>query len=310
MAELLERIATLLLCALVLLRIPTAIRDPRARPFWFATLFGAIGMLFRGALIPAADMDGILGGHNWLNLLQNLAATAAFWFGARTIAALVKGRTPHTYFIALVAASVAITVPFAFIRKGDHTDGRAFILMHIDQFAMFAYVVIYMSCVGALAAVLLLGIRHRSSRFYIPFRIGATLVILACADEIVFAAAAHWRLFPPGVWQFIDWLFEPLFYPGLMLVTLASFLFAAARSWQRRRARHLTLMLDPRALPRGRDDDGELATLYNTVVRLRDQQTGTTGPMSTALGKAESVLSHYLVLQVPNFRRPITYRPR
>lgn len=310
MAELLEQIATLLLCALVLLRIPTAIRDPRARTFWFATLFGAIGLLCRGALIPAADMDRVLGGHNWLNLLQNLSATAAFWFGARTIVALVKGRAPRTYFIGLITVSVAITVPFALIRKGDQTDGRMFILLHIDQFAMFAYVVIYMSCVGALAATLLVGISHRSSKFYIPFRIGAILVIIACADEIVFAISAHWRLLPLRLCQFIDWLFDPLFYPGLMLLTLASFLFAAARSWQRRRALHLISTLDPQTPRKPQIEDSELALLYEVVVHLRDQQTCTAEPMAAALGKAESVLSHYLILEIPNFRRPVTYKPR
>ncbi|TAM71621.1 MAG: hypothetical protein EPN48_00705 [Microbacteriaceae bacterium] len=261
-------------------------------------------------MIPATAMDGVLGGHNWLNLLQNLAATAAFWLGARTIMTLVKGRVPRTYFLGLITASAAITVSFAFIHKGDQTDGRTFIVTHIDQFAMFAYVVIYMSCVGALAAALLFGIRHRSSKFYIPFRLGAILVIVACADEIVFAVAAHWHMLPLRICEFIDWLFEPLFYPGLILLTVASFLFVAVRSWQRRRARHLISTLDPRALRRGGDHDGDLAMLYQVVVHLRDQQMDTTGPTTTALGKAESVLSHYLLLQVPNFRRPVIYRPR
>ncbi|MFC4245001.1 hypothetical protein ACFOYW_16655 [Gryllotalpicola reticulitermitis] len=295
---------------LVILRAPAVRRGPRSRQVWFATLFGAFGLLCRGTFIPPPTLDALLGSHNWLNLAQNLFATAAFWLAVRGIIGLVRETPQPSYLAGLLITCAAISLPFVFVQKGDHTDGRAFIAMNIGQTPMLIYVIIYTATVGILASELLIAIRRRSSRFYIPFRTGAILVVIASADELAYAILAHWRLSTQDLRGLLYTSFTPLFYPGLIFITIACFLFLGARAWQRRRALELVARLDPEAASRGRHPQGEIVLLYETVVHISDRAVLNTGPQNPALAEAEDLLSHYLALRIPRFRRAITYKPQ
>jgi len=304
-----ETVCAVLLLLLVVVRAPAASRDPRARQVWLATVFGSVGLLCRGALISPRVLDALLGAHNWINLAQNLAATTAFWLGVASITGLVRERLSRTYLIGLSVSLPAITVPFIFIRKGNHTDGRTFIVTNLDQFATFAYVVIYSICIVVAAAMLLTVIRRRPSLFYIPFRVGAALVIFAGIEETVYAAAEHWQLLARAQREDLYSVFSYLFYPGLILILVASFLFASQRAWLRRWALILLTRISP--IPAGdRPRPGEeFAALYDAVVEAQDAGRAQSRLARDALAEAEALLSRYVALQIPSFRRPVTYRP-
>jgi len=307
-ARLVEQVATVLLLVLVVVRAPAASHESRARLTWVATVLGAVGLLCRGSLVSADWLDALLGHRNWLNLVQNLSATSALWLGACALLGLVSGRRPRSHLSALVCVLVAISLPFAFIDKGHRTDGRMFIADTIGQPATVVYVVVYTACIGALAVALLLAVRQRSSRYYVPFRLGAAALIAAAVDEISYAIATHGGYGETGARAVLYGAFTPLFYPGLMLLTSASLLFAASRVALRRKAVRLVARLDPSsARPRpGR----EVAELYGAVVRVRDASAAGGGQDPPALLEAEALLSRHLAAQVPSFRRPISYRPQ
>jgi len=209
------------------------------------------------------------------------------------------------HLLALAATLMAITLPFVFIDKGETTAGRMFIAENIEQTAMLLYVLIYTATIGALAVALLFGIRRRRSKRYIPFRIGAAAIVLSTIDEILYATAAHWGWLTRPVRADLYLAFTPLFYPGLILVMIASLLFAAARAGQRRRALRLIAAIVP--LHRRPKAGAELVELYETTVQARDS-----GPLEasveSAVARAESLLSQYLAYQLPDFRRPVLYR--
>lgn len=312
MSATLETICALLLLALVAGRAPAARRDPRARQVWLATVFGSVGLLCRGALVSPQLLDALLGGHNWLNLVQNLAATAAFWLGLGSISGLVRERMSHAYLSGVAISWPATALPFIFIQKGDHTDGRTFIVTTLGQLPTLAYVVLYSASIVVAAVLLLVVIRRRPSRFYIPFRIGAVLVVVAGTEEIVYAISEHWRLLTSSERGVLYSVFSFLFYPGLILILIASLLFVAQRMWQRRRALALVARIAPmnaRTVPRPGD---ELAALYEAIVQARDSEA-TQPPqaqgVAQAVARAESLLSRYVALQIPSFRRAVTYRP-
>jgi len=310
MSTVIEQVCSIALFGLVALRAPAAWRDPRARTLWRATVFGAFGLLCRGALVPASVLDGLLGGHNWLNLVQNLSAASAFWFGARAVLGLTLDRIPRNHVLGLLAALILISVPFILIDKRGTTDGRMFIVDHIDQMPTFIYVVVYTVCVGGLAGALLAGIRRRRSLFYWPFRVGAIAVIVAAVEEIVYATMAHWSLGSIVVRGELYHAFTPIFYPGLLLLMVASFLFAAERAGQRRRALRLIAILDPSLAHHRLAAGAELAQLYEVVVRVRNAQYSSGGPNTAGAEEAEALLSRYLAEQIPDFRRPVTYKPQ
>src|SRR4051794_27861253 len=75
-----ETVAFLALLLLTLIRLPSAIREPYSRLTWIATITGLAAIFMVGVVVPLTIVDGWLGGTNVANLLQNILATAAFWF--------------------------------------------------------------------------------------------------------------------------------------------------------------------------------------------------------------------------------------
>ncbi|RDV44026.1 hypothetical protein DOE76_14935 [Leifsonia sp. ku-ls] len=75
----LQTAALLILAVVFLARTLSAVREPRSRLSWLASGAGTLALLTLGTAIPQPVVDGWIGGQNWLNLVQNVLCTVAFW---------------------------------------------------------------------------------------------------------------------------------------------------------------------------------------------------------------------------------------
>lgn len=272
----LQTAALVILALVFVVRTPSAIREPRSRLSWLASGAGTLALLTLGTAIPQPELDGYLGGHNWINLAQNVLCTIAFWLVTQA-AISQDGKRRTVRWWPLVAALTAFTIPFLFITDRGRTD-YFFIPHHANQTAMWLYASIYMGAIGAISFQLIAGVRARSARSYWLFRIGATTVILACLDEIIFLTTTRFELFPPSAQNVLFHLFDPLFYVGVILIVagIASFtLLKTLRTLNLRHKRYWlgrTLARHGFAPPRVEDRSDLLGSVYDHVIAIRDLQ--------------------------------------
>ena len=78
----LQTAALIILAVVFLARTPSAVREPRSRLSWLASGAGTLALLTLGTAIPQTVLDGWIGVQNWLNLVQNVLCTVAFWLVA------------------------------------------------------------------------------------------------------------------------------------------------------------------------------------------------------------------------------------
>ena len=76
----LSLVAFILIAVVLVVRMPSIVSEPSSRLAWLAALFGCAAFACVGVVVPLDILDGWLGGTNVVNLLQNVFATAAFWF--------------------------------------------------------------------------------------------------------------------------------------------------------------------------------------------------------------------------------------
>lgn len=301
-----ETSTTLVLLIYVVVRLPRAVADRSSRVTWLASLAGLLGLLCRGSLVGPVTLDDLLGGHNWLNLVQNLLAVTAFWLVRAAIFGLVRKSSPRINVAGLVFALSSIAIPFVFIDKGVTSGGRDFVDTKIDQPAMLIYVLVYMSWVVYLAAAAFAGMTQRRSKFYLPLRLGTMLVIASGVDYGAWAALAHWQLGAPELRMWLYTAFTPLFYTGVLLTTIGCLAFALVLYRQRVRAAKLVRLLTPGESRRL--GGAELAHLYAVTIVSTNGALQTKQPVSGWVREAELVLSRHAALQLPDFSRPLTFK--
>lgn len=214
-----------LLFALFLARTIPAIRKPAARLSWLAAGAGACGVFMLGSVVPLQSIDGVMGGRNVSYLLQNLFATVAFWMLTQTT--IRRGGLSARNWLPLVGIVCAFTVPFLFISR----EGTSPTFTHdrVDQIAMLLCTGIYLAGLIFMCAHLLRAIRHRSSRAYWPFTLGAWMVILGCACEIAFMTLDHFNAATTEDLDVGYFFFTPLFFPGVMFIVAGVGSFAVRR---------------------------------------------------------------------------------
>jgi hypothetical protein len=257
------------------IRAPSVRRNRRGRASWAATGVGALGLLTLGAVVPQRDLDALLGGTNVINLVQNTAATAAFWLLFRGSVRDVDRRPVLAHPLALVAMCAAFTVPFLFIRdRGDTVF--TFIVDEIDQTATWLYASVYMACVAAIVTTTLARGVLGSRGALVVFRVGLSLVALASVEEIVSLTADHFVLGSVLLRDVLRAAFDPPFYLGIVLM-VAAMASMTVRRWVRearlRRHRMRLARIARRHDLRARRRTGGLQVrTYDLLIAIRDAE--------------------------------------
>lgn len=256
-------------------RTPSVRRNPRGRAAWAATGVGALGLLTLGSVVPQPVLDGWLGGTNLVNLVQNVCATTAFWLMLRASTGDLPRRPVLAHPLALLAMVTAFTIPFACITDRG-TTAFHFIVLGIDQTAMWLYASVYMACVAAITVTTLVRGMPTGRGALGVFRVGLVLVTLASVEEIVSLTADHLGLATPGVRDALRFAFDPPFYLGIVLVVVGMASFTVRR-WVRdlrlgRHRRRLARVVRHHGLrPVDRRADLRVRT-YDLVIAIRDAE--------------------------------------
>ena len=269
-----ETAAFLALLVLTLIRLPSAIREPSSRLTWVATMTGLAAVFMVGVAVPLSIVDGWLGGTNVANLLQNILATAAFWFVMQAALTLDGSRFNPRSLWELPIMFLSFTIPFLLIAERGSTTGD-FIKETADHFGLWAYASIYMGCVVLIMTRMLRGIRGRRPRPYIILRIGAGAILCASLIEIVYLTLRVAGLGRTQSVEAVGNLFTIPFYGGVVLGCVAIIAFALARAGRRSMNAALGRLLTRANVDRGMivnpiPDEEPVHETYRLAVRLTD----------------------------------------
>lgn len=265
---------TIVLFIAAAVKTPTAIRNPQARPAWFATLFAVPALLTRGGLVPIQTLDAWLGGENLIFLLQCWLATYAFWCLCMAAAVDATGDERPILRLWIPTAWCAIyTVPFFLIDDRGGTE-LFFIDAHVDDPAAVVCGILYMLGIVGICVQLIWNLRGRQAVAHWVFRLGAALVIMGSLLWIAAILIDHVAQLERSEIAWLYTSFDVFFYPGVVVLAFGLMTFAAQRYIRklvlRRRVRALQDMLvrhGSEPLPAG-DDLG--FTLYDLLIRIED----------------------------------------
>ncbi|GAA4353288.1 hypothetical protein [Microbacterium rhizosphaerae] len=283
-----ETVAFFALLVLTLLRLPSAVREPSSRLTWLATITGLGAIFMVGVVVPIATVDGWLGGSNFVNLVQNLLATTAFWFVMQASRTLDGTRFNGRSLWELPAMFVSFTIPFLLIAHRGPTSGD-FVRETAGQVGLWAYASIYMAWVIVIMIRMLRGIHGRTPRPYILIRVGAWAILLASLIEIVYLTLRVTRQDRTAPVELVGNLFTFPFYGGVLLVCAGIIAFAVARASRRPMHAALGRLLKRANVGRGMTlaaipDEDPVHEAYRLAVRLTDIAN------SQPLSKSERVL--------------------
>jgi hypothetical protein len=263
-------------------RARNAAAVPAARLSWLASGVGSLALFSRGYVVPLPVLDGLLGGTNLINLAQNIFATIAFWLVMQAVRTRNRRPLGELAWWPLVLIILAFSIAFFFIDRGSTT--RDFIRQESGQVALWLYASIYMAGIAGMCAYLVGGVRGRHSKIYMFFIVGGAMVAIGSVMEIVFLTLQCFALATPELRQFVYGLFDPFFYPGVVLVTCGIAIFSLKRSIRhgkvRRQVSSLEILAAEHGLAvspgssaqvRGRAAaDAALERLYELVILLHD----------------------------------------
>jgi hypothetical protein len=228
LVNLLSLVALILIGVVLVVRMPSIVSEPSSRLAWLAALFGCAAFVCVGVVVPLDILDGWLGGTNVANLLQNVFATAAFWFIMQASRTLDGTRFDPRSLWQLPAMVVSFSIPFFLIpNRGPTSDN--FIKVYADDPMLWAYASIYMSCVAYIMFRMLAGIRGRAPRQYIAIRIGAWGVATASVLEVVYLTLRVVDAQPTAFVELVGDAFVVPFYGGVivMAIGMAGFAFVS-----------------------------------------------------------------------------------
>jgi hypothetical protein len=272
------------LAVLVLLRAPVAFRRPAARPAWFATVLGLLGLLAIGVVIPIPVADSWLGGTNILHLLRTALPVASFWF-LRDAVALQSGRKTSrggpVVLVLMLAAQALI-----FFQIPDRGSSNIFFVDdHMIYVQGFVWAVVYVGEIVWIALTMVVMLLPRWKGIYAAFIAGGLATVAGGV-----ALVAHCGLILAGAQAprvgGIPWtLFNVLFYPGILVIALG-FVTITVRDFHRvaswklasyRLTRALAGYKDQRAtqvaaadLPRPANP---ILAAYRAAIQLRDLES-------------------------------------
>jgi hypothetical protein len=203
---------------LLLLRVD-ALASAERRPAFFAAALGVVGISTVGVVWPVDDIDAALGDVNAIDLVQVLAATAAFWF-LRDATRAHTGSAARSRLRWLVAVLLVETVTF--IAIPDHVgEPTTYVHEHLHLPATWVHIVVYMLAMGWFAADSIRVLLPRVRGADVLFVIGFALVVLSVVAELVDVTAVFVAGGQTGFSRAMLVTFNSLFYPGLVGIALA-----------------------------------------------------------------------------------------
>jgi hypothetical protein len=207
------------LAVLVLLRAPVAFRRPAARPAWFATVLGLLGLLAIGVVIPIPVADSWLGGTNILHLLRTALPVASFWF-LRDAVALQSGRkTSRGGPVVLVLMLAAQALIFFQIPDRGPTS-IFFVDEHMIYVQAFVWAVVYVSEIVWIALTMVVMLLPMWKGIYAAFIAGGLATVAGGVALVAHCGLILAGAQAPGAGG-IPWtLFNFLFYPGILVIVL------------------------------------------------------------------------------------------
>lgn len=273
--NLLSLVALVLITTVLVVRMPSIVNEPSSRLAWLAALFGCAAFACVGVVVPLDTLDGWLSGTNVANLLQNVFATAAFWFIMQASRTLDGTRFDARSLWELPAMVTVFSVPFFLIPERGPTSDN-FIKVYAGDPMLWAYASIYMGCVAYIMVRMLAGIRGRAPRQYIAIRIGAWAVAAASVLEVVYLTLRVANAQPASLVELFGFGFVVPFYGGVivMAIGMAGFAFVSRTRASVLIALRVLLLranaergLDPHAAAAPGDDAYDT---YRLAVRLTD----------------------------------------
>lgn len=173
----------------------------------------------KGSAIPLVQLDAILGGENYVNLIQNMLAVIAFWMLYRTVKGLEVGVFGWGNPLLLAGALLSFSIPFLLI-PGRHGTSVDFIDEFSPHWALGLYGSVYMGWVVALTLATYIAVKVRRARLYYLVRIGCLSVAFGSASEILYLVSRASGRPSEGISEVLRQAFEPLFYGGVMLIAI------------------------------------------------------------------------------------------
>jgi hypothetical protein len=276
--------ALAIITAVFLARTPRALRrrflgNPRQPlpPAWVATAYAIVGLLTLGLVWPATTLDQALplvGGRNYLNLVEAMSATAGFWYLRDAIRLWSGDREPGQlrYLLLMWAAQAAcfIAIP--------HREGpmETFIDDHLASVACWMYMSVYMLGVLWLSfSTLTSALPRRAATAARLFILGSSLVMAAAIVDLAYSATGHFagKLTPAGAALFVT--FGLLFYPGMLAIMVGYLLAGVSRTLWRYQGWQLERMVGPsntRGLIRRRIQDPDpLEHAYGLTIEIQNR---------------------------------------
>jgi hypothetical protein len=272
------------LAVLVLLRAPAAFRRPTARPAWFATVLGLLGLLAIGVVIPIPVADSWLGGTNVLHLLRTALPVAAFWF-LRDAVALQCGKKSSRGgpWVLILLLAVQALVFFQIPDRGP--SSIFFVDEHMIYLQGFLWAVVYASEIVGIALTMVVMLLPMWKGIYAAFIVGGLATVggggaLVAHCGLILAGKSE-----PGAGG-IPWLlFNILFYPGILLIALG-FVTITVRDFYRVTSWRLASVRLTRALASYEDRSATpvfaaevprtahpILAAYRAAIRLRDLES-------------------------------------
>jgi len=203
---------------LLLLRV-NAIGNAARRPAFLAAALAVIGIATVGVVWPVEPLDALLGDVNAIDLVQVLAATAAFWF-LRDATRAHAGSDARSRLPILMSVLLAETVTFMAIP--DHIgEPTTYIHEHLQYPATWLHIVIYMVAMGWFAGDSIRMLLPHPRGVNILFIIGFTLVVLSIIAELVDITSVFVEGHQMPFSRAMLVVFNSLFYPGLVAIGVA-----------------------------------------------------------------------------------------
>lgn len=276
--------ALALVTAVFLVRTPRALRrrfSPGEQqplpPAWVASAYAILGLLTLGLVWPASTLDHALplvGGQNFLNLIEALTATAGFWYLRDAIRLYSGDREPERlHYLVLLAA--VLTGFFMAIPNREGPTGT-FIDDHLASVACWVYISLYM--IGLLwisVSSLLSALRRRTAVAGRLFITGFSLVIAAAIADLAYTAMGHFvdELTQLGSAFFLA--FQLLFYPGMITIVVGYMLAGISRTLWRYRGWQLERTLGTAnslsLIKRMIQDPDPLDHAYGLTIEIQDR---------------------------------------
>lgn len=276
--------ALALALAVFLIRTPRALRrrfsteeQQPLPPAWVASGYAILGLLTLGLVWPATTLDQALplvGGQNFLNLIEALTATAGFWYLRDAIRLYSEDRKPaqlrHLVLITAVLTGFFVAIPD---REGP---AETFIDDHLASAACWVYISLYMiGLVWIALSSLFSALTRRNAVAGRLFITGFSLVIAAGIADLMYTAIGHFagKLTPPGSTFFLT--FQLLFYLGMITIIVGYMLAGISRILWRYSAWQLERMLgipdSLRLIKRMIQDPDPLDHAYGLTIEIQNR---------------------------------------